>query len=111
MAAPLRTVNLEDKKLQYFQDNVARAVDPLLAKPLADTRFLADLGDGLERGIALAAASTTLIPHGLNRVPRGWRLVDNVADSRVWRDTTAALPERYLALKCSADTTVKLEVF
>jgi hypothetical protein len=113
MAPPLRIITLDQREWMELQENVQRVVNPLATNPsVGDVRFLADLGDGLEGGIPLLAAGTTLVPHRLNRPVRGWRVVDTTADARVWRDTTSTEPaDRFLALRCSANTTVKLEVF
>lgn len=111
MLPPFRKLNFEDRQLSAFQENVERSISPLLADPSSGRRLLEDTGDGLKQGIALLAASTTLVAHGLGRAVK-WNVVDLQADARVWRDATSTAPtDRFLALKCSANCTIKLEVY
>lgn len=100
-----------DRLLALFQENVARVVDPLASDRGVGRRTLEDTGDGLKQGISLAAASTTLVSHGMGRKVL-WKVVDVKEDARVWRDAASTADEAlFLALKCSANCTVKLEVW
>lgn len=95
-----------------FQDNVERSLSPLVEDPSSNKRLLEDTGDGNRGGIPLLSASTVLVPHGLGRAVRSWKVVDVTGDTRIWRDATSTAPaDAFLALKCSSNCTVKLEVW
>lgn len=112
MAPPFRRLTFDDRQLAAFQDNVDASLSPLVADPSSGKRYLEDMGDGRRQGIPLLSASTVLVPHGLGRPVRSWKVVDLNADARVWRDTASAAPNTsFLALKCSANCTVRLEVW
>lgn len=107
-----RLINFDDPQLAALQENVDRALKPLAEDPANSRRFLEDTGDGLKQGIRLLSASTVLVPHGLGRAVRSWKVVDLSADARVWRDATSTAPaDTFLPLKCSANCTVRLEVW
>jgi hypothetical protein len=112
MAPPFRRLELVDKTLLALQENAGRCLDVLLSFADVDRRVLEDMGDGRKQGIALSSSGTTLVPHGLNRTWRFWRVVGLSANAVVYEDTAASQPkDRFLALKCSANCTVKLEVW
>lgn len=112
MAPPFRRLTFDDRQLGEFQDNVDRSLSPLVADPSSDRRLLEDMGDGRKQGIPLLSASTVLVPHGLGRAVRSWRVMDVTVDTRVWRDASSTSPAAtFLALKCSTNCTVRLEVW
>lgn len=67
------------------------------------------------RDVALSTGFKNLIPHGLGRALTGRLVTRQDADARVWDDDVdegdVADPQRYLALRCSADVTVRLWVW
>jgi hypothetical protein len=67
------------------------------------------------RDIALQTGLKNVIPHGLGRAMTGRLIVYQSANSWIWDDSVdagdVAEPERYLALQCTADVTVRLWVW
>lgn len=112
MAPTFKSLKLEDPLLARMQESIQRCLDFLMGRHDVDRRFLQDTGDGLGQGIALLAASTTLVAHGLGKAWTAWRVVGLKQNAVVYEDTATAAPATsHLALKCSANCTVKLEVW
>lgn len=60
---------------------------------------------GVQLGtITLVASTPKKVPHGLGAVPTGWFLVDNTANSVVWR---TAWTNQTITLEASANTTIQ----
>ena len=78
----------------------AAALNPLLGLPLVNGNTVA---------ATLVANKPQAINHGLGRSPQGWFLIDNTADSVVWR--TQPFNATSLTLEASANTTINLWVF
>lgn len=83
-----------------------------------DTRTILDAASRIfiTNGILLTdiALTTTTKPvsHGLNRIPRGFFVVDRTGDFRVYRDASKIVDRTtFLFLKASAACTVSLWVF
>ncbi len=79
----------------------AAEINPLLALPILNGNLLTN--------ISLVASTPLAINHLLQRMPQGWILTDNTADTAVWR--TRAFSQYTLTLESSADTTISLWIF
>lgn len=63
-------------------------------------------------GIECLASTPTTINHGLGRPIRGYQIVYQNADARLWAlDENQTLPSSTLVLNCSANVTINLWVF
>lgn len=76
-------------------------LDPVLANRIVQGRQLQD--------VTLAAATPTIVYHGLGRVPSGWFLTDLDASSIVNR--SGPMTDSTLVLAASANCTVSLWVY
>jgi hypothetical protein len=86
---------------ELAQTKWSSALNPVLALPILD---------GLQiDGIKLIANKAQAINHQLQRLPQGWFLVDNTANTVVWR--TQAFNTLTLSLESSSDTTISIWVF
>jgi len=94
------------KRVEELSRQVAEGERPQLSSRLMETAHnSSDL-------IALTAATTVLVKHGLGRKVRGWKIVDIDAAATVYRDTSSSADLTvYLPLVASANCNVKLEVF
>ena len=79
----------------------AATLNPLLANTLIQ-------GSQID-GIILAAGVAKAINHNLGQLPNGWFVVDNVANSNIWR--TQAFTTTVLTLQASANTTISIWVY
>ncbi len=79
----------------------AAELNPILALPILNGNLLTN--------ISLAASVPLAINHLLPRMPQGWILIDNTADTSVWR--TRDFSQYTITLEASADTTISLWVF
>ena len=79
----------------------AASLNPLLANTLIQ-------GSQID-GIILAAGVAKAINHNLGQRPNGWFVVDNVANSNIWR--TQAFTTTVLTLQASANTTISIWVY
>lgn len=87
-------------KVSSFSD-VDRELDKLRAKAaITDGHQLSDIDIG---------TSATSVPHKLGRLPRGYVLVGQDADARIWRDSAADRVNLYL--KASAAVTASIWVY
>lgn len=93
-------IQTDNRQLMQVQDETAKALQPVQAIPM--------LGGTVLKSISLVAASTNPVPHGLNRVPSYWILVDQNTNSIVWR--SHASDSQFLYLQCSANCVVSLWV-
>lgn len=55
------------------------------------------------------SGTTTLVRHGLGRIPTGWLIIDKTAQADVWRDTTQTMTKDVIPLKASGAVTVTLQ--
>ena len=106
--------NLAAYDLAAAQEAVRRTLDEITNRPQLSGEVLQN-PRGTDVAIALTAGQENLIEHGLNKAVRGWRLVDIQGAAFVWRiaspTTTGYNSTLHLVLGCSADVTVKLEVW
>jgi len=79
----------------------AASLNPLLANTLIQ-------GSQID-GIILTAGVAKAINHNLGQLPNGWFVVDNVANSNIWR--TQAFTTTVLTLQASANTTISIWVY
>lgn len=106
MAGPkaLRKLDSASPELNKVQEYVQRSVDPISKSPIVDGTLL--------RSVSLKTGSKNDIDHKLGRPPRGWIVVRQRADSRIWdQQDKNTLSRNTLRLFCSADVTVDLWVF
>lgn len=90
--------------LARIQDNVGRAVDPLINIPYLDGVLL--------KSVALVTGSTNHVPHKLGRALTGWFAVRWRASATVYDAQDAnTTPSLTLDLIVSANVTVDLWVF
>lgn len=101
--------------LMQAQDAVQVVLDEIAytRRPQLSSEVLT--ADGAYVEVALSFGVENLVEHGLQREPIGWRLVDIQGPAFVWRvaspSTTDYDATKHLALGCSYDVTVKLEVW
>jgi hypothetical protein len=76
-------------------------LNPILAIPMLS-------GNEID-GIKLIANKPQAIAHLLQKMPQGWFLLDNIANTVVWR--AAAFTQLYITLQSSVDTTISIWVF
>lgn len=79
----------------------AATLNPVLALPILNGVQLND--------IVLAANVPLTINHLLQRMPQGWMVTDNTADTAIWR--TMPFNKLTITLESSADTTISVWVF
>ncbi len=79
----------------------AATLNPIVSLPI--------LNGNLITSISLTASVPKAINHLLQRMPQGWFLVDNIADTAVWR--AADFSQYTVTLESSADTTISLWIF
>lgn len=60
-------------------------------------------------GINLKANKPQAINHLLQRIPQGWFVVDNTANTSIWR--TQGFNPLTITLESSADTTISIWIF
>ncbi len=79
----------------------AATLNPVLALPILS-------GVQLD-GISLAANVPLTINHLLQRMPQGWFVVDNTANTVIWR--SAPLTKFTITLEATADTTIGIWIY
>jgi len=92
------------RSLQLVQDNVAAAINPILASPLASSQYIdsVSLSSGVNK-----------VEHKLGRAVRGYIITSSSSPS-TFSDTIASKPSDgnlYITLTTSAATTCSLLVF
>jgi hypothetical protein len=94
----------QNQELNRVQDETARELDRL--------QFLQFFANGkLLEGVAIGASNTE-VTHGLNQEVRGWILVRQDTDARVWGPSTQTpAPKQSFYLRASAACTVSLIIF
>lgn len=105
MAFPaFKNVNPDDPIIDKLESNVAQVFSYLQGKAIIDGVLI--------EGVALLSSKTNLVPHLLQRRPRGYIVVKQNANATIWDSTPAANIENiYLQLLVSANVTVSLWVF
>jgi hypothetical protein len=98
-----RTITSESEDLNKVQQNVTNALEPLINSPLNNCVILENVAVG---------TSATEIMHKLGRTLRGWTVIRQRADSRIWdvQDTNQR-PKTTLLLQASTSVVVDLLVF
>ncbi len=86
---------------ELAQTKWSSILNPILALPMLN-------GNQVD-GIKLLANTPQAINHLLQRLPQGWFLFDNTADTAVWR--TEAFNSLTITLESSLDTTISIWVF
>ena len=97
----LKSLDLDVSFVEYRTQEIADFVERC---PLIDGRLLT--------GIEMITGQDNDIPHGLDRVPAGYIVVNRTANSVI--STSSAVnktPKNSLILNCSANVTVSLWVF
>lgn len=79
----------------------ASALNPLLALPILQGNLISN--------VALIANKPQPINHLLAKMPQGWFLLDNIADTVVWRTQPYSLSS--ITLEASANTTISFWIF
>ena len=96
------------------QQAVGRVLDEVSRREQLSGEVLKD-SNGAYVEVALTTGVENLVEHTLGKAVRGWRLVDVQGSATVWRvaspTTTGYDAARHLVLSCSANVTVKLEVW
>lgn len=95
------------------------ALEPMLAelarRPQLGSELIEKSATAQVTGVALTVGVENLVEHGLGKVVRGWQLVDIRGPAFVWRVESPASSDydetKHLALACSANVTVMLEVY
>jgi len=98
---PVTRLQTSDPELNQVQDNFIRRVNPALAAEILDGRMVT--------GVSVATSATN-VNHGLGRAYRGWIVVGNNTDCRVWSPSTSDTT-KIIVLQSSAATTLSLWVF
>lgn len=98
---PLTRLHTQNQELNQVQDLLLRRVNPALAAVILDGNLVEDVAIGV---------TATNVNHGLSRAYRGWVIVDNNADCRVWSPSTGDT-SKVIVLQSSAATTLSLWVF
>jgi hypothetical protein len=78
MLPHMSRIPVKDHELAMVQDAVTRVLYEITRRPEHDSVLLGSTA------IATAATGTSLT-HGLGHTPQGWEIVDQDADSRIWR--------------------------
>lgn len=96
-------VQTPDVTLQRLQENVSKAVDPIVRNPVTNGNVLT--------GVIIGTGGTS-VSHKLGRPLLGWMVVRQRAQADVWDEQDDNdRPELTLDLKASATVTVDLYVF
>jgi hypothetical protein len=107
----IQRIGVNDKDLSRIQDNIARAVDVIGAKPILDGVLI--------EGVVLTSGSAALVPHSLGRPYRGWIVVKKRPTTAppstsiyIWDiDLADNLKTSLLSMWTSVNCTVSLWVF
>ena len=83
-----------------LQDNIQDSLQPIVENTLLDSQKLSN--------ISLTQGIVNNIPHKLNRVPNGWKTLNQYAQADLWN--AKASDNNYIYLVCSSDVVVDLEV-
>lgn len=83
------------------QTKWAAILNPIISLPILNGNQISS--------ISLVANVPKVINHLLQRMPQGWILTDNTANTVVWR--TASFNDLTITLEASANTTISFWVF
>ncbi len=86
---------------ELAQTKWSATLNPILSLPILDGNLI--------NSISLVANTPKAINHLLQRMPQGWVLVDNTANTVIWR--TQIFTQSTITLESSANTTISLWVF
>lgn len=101
---PLPRIISDNFDIQSLEQNVAQAVNPLLAAP--------DAGKVAITNVAVSNVAATDIPHGLGRPIVGWVITRKDAQADVWdTQSTNPYPAKTLRLNASGPCTLSLLVW
>jgi len=99
-----KKIDIEDKVIARFQDNVEQAISQLPSTDIVQGRLVKD--------VSLLSASTVKVSHKLGRPVVGWFIVRQRASAIIWDSQDSnSTPSLTLDLKCSANVVVDLWVF
>lgn len=99
-----KSVGTDDLILQKIQDNISRVLDVITKKPIIDGMLLTD--------IFLTATTPLSISHLLGRKLVGYIVVLKDATADIWDlQSSNTLPDKFLVLESSANTTITIWVF
>lgn len=103
MARKLKQVVFDTPEVRKLQENVSSVLDQLTSSPLADSVLIENID---------VSASGIDVPHGLQRVPRGWYVVRRNNTVPVYDDPAGQrFPDKTLSLVSAGPVTVSLIVF
>ncbi len=86
---------------ELAQTKWAGELNPVLANPLLAGRLVTN--------IALVSGTPLSVNHLLGRMPNGWLLTSNTANSVVW--TSEPFNSKSFIFQCSADTIIAIWAF
>ncbi len=86
---------------ELAQTKWSATLNPIISLPILNGNMITD--------IVLVANVAQSINHLLQRMPQGWFLTDNTANTAVWR--TLALNQYTITLESSVNTTISIWVF
>lgn len=118
MPFAVKRIQTGDEELNRVQDSFLPPINALIKIPTLDGRIIDTVTDsnGIETALILTTSFQN-IPHKLGRVFRGYQIIDQDADARIWRDPASPpLPSnvgatKFVRLRASATVTVRLWVF
>lgn len=87
--------------LELMQTKWGSALNPILALPILSGIQL--------NNISLTANTALVINHLLSRLPQGWFLVDNTANTVIWR--TQPYNTSTITLESAANTVISIWVY
>lgn len=79
----------------------ASVLNPVISLPILNGNQISN--------VVLVANTPLVINHLLQRMPQGWFLTDNTANTSVWR--TASFNNLTITLESSANTTISFWIF
>lgn len=100
-----KTINTDDKDLQFIQDNVAASILPLESQPM--------VGGVVLKNISLVAGQDNIIQHTLGRFPQIFFVGNLNQNSVVWSQSSTALFNQSsnalnINLRCSVSCIITL---
>lgn len=99
MPTQFNTIPSSNEEVNRVQQNIRAAMDPLSKDVLLNRTTLSE--------ITVTTAGLT-VQHSLGRTPKGWIVVDQNADARIWR---TAWTSTTISLDSSATVKVTILLF